>query len=193
MARMSSKKLEKIVWHACHCGCHGWETIYKGRLFWLGNGPKGYWLFGGPRAHTGHSFYRGGSAAFHVGKFDCVSKRDAANEVRKHYKEYERVPRLNWHKCPCGNGPQHETACLKGRRFYIRWNSFYRRYALMQGHAFSKKYDYKYRNSEIDGVVREMARNIGKKRIPEEDRESTAQKAHRAHVFQAHLNSTPML
>jgi hypothetical protein len=150
-----TKRKDPIVWHACHCGCNGRETIYRGREFWMGWEGSKWHLFGGPKAHTGHAYFTGGSSAFHVGDFRYSSKKKAADVIRKEYKLYAVSDKLMWHTCGCKLSKRHEAICFRGLRFYRMWNGL--RYELYRTHS-CKNIRRRYRASEIDEAIRALAR-----------------------------------
>lgn len=134
---------DRVVWHVCNCQCSGWETVYKGRYFWLGKHLGGSWL-----VSTEHN-YRG----FHVGK-DSRSMEGASRQVQENYKNYPRTPRLSWHRCVCGCSRW--SICHKGIRFWGSWNSSIRRATIYRTHK--TKQGIVCKCSEVDGVIRRIAR-----------------------------------
>ena len=144
---LMTKPSERVRWHYCHCGCGGQETVYRGRYFFAGmyETPP-YYLF------SEHSGKRG----FHVGLFSYKNLQALNQGVQENYLQYPRQPKLSWHLCPCGECTR-ATLCIKGMRFWGKWNAFRRRFELFKSHKGLRIYG-RYRSSEVDEVVRAIAR-----------------------------------
>jgi hypothetical protein len=148
MTKMVAKRHStSITWHACHCGCGGMETVYRGRYFWKGQyeGRGTHYLF---TTHTGNMGH-------HVGDFKYESLTELNAGVRKHYREYNKMPRLKWHACPCGK--KHMTLHFRNQQYFGRWNGFYRRVELLKGHSHQNVLG-RFRVRDVENEVRRRAR-----------------------------------